>query len=302
MDNEKWSVYGGYGFVLGEFCRQFKDEIIRVPKEETEPPTPKIIYGISTTDNYNVFDSSTLDIETNLIQLMETLDAAHAKYHNKFKIIFISSWFVYGQSYSTALAPLHEEHSCNPTGFYSITKRAAEQLLASYCETFGIKYKILRLANVLGAKDTKVSKKKNALQFLINKLVFNEDIELYDDGKFYRDYIDVRDCAVAIKKASESELPHKIYNISNGKSYLFADLIQFIVASSGSKSNLWNPVDNSRMAFHNLVQFKNVFISNGRLKETGYQPKYTIWETLKEIVDEYKGRDSLSDEKVLQAK
>lgn len=289
MDENKkiWTVYGGHGFVLGEFCRKFKDEVIRLEKEDKEPKTPNIIYGISTTDNYNVFDNSKLDIETNLIVLMEVLDACQEKYKNKFEFIFISSWFVYGASPSSEKFPLIEEAYCNPRGFYSITKRAAEQLLISYCETFGIKYKILRLANVIGSNDEKVSKKKNALQFLLKRVVMNENVELYDNGKFYRDYIDVRDCATAIKLCAESDLPHKLYNISNGKSYLFRDLIEFAISYSKSKSNIWDKLD--KPEFHSVVQSKDVFLDNEKLKETGYLPKFTIWETIQKIIDDYIG-------------
>lgn len=286
-DKKIWSVYGGHGFVLGEFCKQFKDEVIRLPKEQLEPETPNIIYGISTTDNYNVYDDSTLDIETNLIHLMEVLDACQTKFKNKFEFVFISSWFVYGNTPCSGQFPLVEEAYCNPKGFYSITKRAAEQLLISYCETFGIKYKILRLANVLGSQDHKVSKKKNALQYLLRAIIQNENVELYDNGKFYRDYIDVKDCATAIKYCAESELPHKIYNISNGKSYLFRDLIEFAISYTKSKSNIWDKTD--KPEFHSIVQSKDVFLDNEKLKETGYTQRFTIWETIQNIIDDYAG-------------
>lgn len=289
MDENKkvWTVYGGHGFVLGEFCRQFKDEVIRLDKTEIEPKTPHIIYGISTTDNYNVFDDSKLDIETNLIVLMDVLDSCHKKYGKNFEFIFISSWFVYGASPSSESSPLVEESYCNPRGFYSVTKRTAEQLLISYCETFGIKYKILRLANVIGSRDEKVSKKKNALQFLLKRIVMNENVELYDNGKFFRDYIDVRDCANAIKIAAESELQHRVYNISNGKSYLFRDLIEFAISYAKSKSNIWDKLD--KPEFHSIVQSKDVFLDNEKLKETGYSPKFTIWESIQKIIDDYAG-------------
>ena len=276
------SVYGAFGFVGGEFCKQFNSEVIRVPKHEQESPTNKILYFISTTDNYNVYDDPLLDIETNLVWFMQVLSKAHVKYKDKFEFILVSSWFVYGMSGDDKL---DEDSPCSPKGFYSITARAREELLISYCETFGIKYKILRLANVLGAKDRKVSRKKNALQYLIQRLLQNETIELYDNGEFYRDYIDVRDCAAAMRLAMESELPYTIYNISNGVSQKFRDMIDFVVEYSGSKSLVMDKLD--KPEFHSVVQAKNVFLSNRRLGETGYLPRYTIQETLMKIVDDY---------------
>jgi len=277
------SVFGGFGFVLGEFCKQNKDSVIRIEKSEIVPQSPVILYGIGTIDNYNVFDSPTLDIETNLIHFMEVLDACHKKYDSKFSFTLISTWFVYGHSGAPTMS---EGGYCNPTGFYSITARAREQLLISYCETFGIRYKILRLANVLGSKDTKVSKKKNALQYLLQKIVMDEPIELYDNGEFYRDYIDVRDCAVAIRLAMESPLPYTIYNISNGKSHKFKDLITFAIEYAGSKSTAWEKLD--KPDFHKIVQTKDVSLTNSRLIEVGYKQKYSIEDTLRNIIDDYK--------------
>jgi len=269
--------------VLGEFCLQNKDHVIRIEKNEIEPKSPTILYGISTIHNYNVFDNPTLDIETNLVHFMEVLDACHKKYGNKFSFTLISTWFVYGKNGQPEMV---EDSYCNPTGFYSITARAREQLLISYCETFDIKYKILRLANVLGAKDHKVSEKKNALQFLLQKVVMDESFSLYDGGDVYRDFIDVRDCARAIKIAMLSELPHKVYNIANGKSHKLGDLIKFAIEYSGSKSTTWANLH--KPEFHKVVQVKDVRISNSRLLETGYTPKYTIEDTIRDIIDEYK--------------
>ena len=78
---------------------------------------------------------------------------------------------------------------CDPKGFYIITKRCAEQLLISYCETFNLKYRILRFANIVGPGDTKASPKKNVLQHSINLLAQGKDVELFGDGKFYRDFM-----------------------------------------------------------------------------------------------------------------
>lgn len=279
------SVYGSFGFIGSEFCRQFSDEVIRIPKPDLVPQSHLIIDFVSTTDNYNVYDSPTLDIETNLLHLMDVLDTCHKTYGTNFEFIFISSWFVYG-GVSSEKHPHIETDFCNPTGFYSITKRCAEQLLISYCDTFKIKYKILRLANVLGHKDTKVSKKKNALQFLIDKLVHNEDVELYDGGNFYRDYIDVRDCVKGIKLAMSGE--DTIYNISNGVSHKFKDLIDYAVKYSDSKSNIWDKAEVPE--FHSIVQSKDIFLDNSRLASLGYKPEFTIEQTIERIINDYRGR------------
>lgn len=282
--NKIISVFGGYGFVLGEFCRQFPEHIIRVPKPESESPTPTVLYGISTVHNYHVFDSPTLDIETNLLHFMEVLSSSHKKHGKNLDFTLISTWFVYGVE-STKDNPLRETSYCNPRGFYSITARAREQLLISYCETFGIKYKILRLANVMGWRDAKVSSQKNAIQWIMDKVLHNESVELYDNGEVYREIIDVRDCAQAIMLAMGND-KYNLYNISNGNSSKVRDIIQHTIDYSGSTSTIWE--NQHKPEFHSVVQAKNAFINNDRLKEIGYVPKYTINETIEAIVEQHK--------------
>ena len=68
-----------------------------------------------------------IDIETNLSVMMEVLEKLKEK---DFVFNFISSWFVYGDT----KMPASETSICFPKGFYSITKKAAEDLLISFCE------------------------------------------------------------------------------------------------------------------------------------------------------------------------
>ena len=63
---------------------------------------------------------------------------------------------IYGK---TNNLPVNEMQNCNPKGFYSITKKCAEDLIISFSETFNINYRIIRLSNVLGKGDQKISNK-----------------------------------------------------------------------------------------------------------------------------------------------
>ena len=157
------SVYGASGFVGSRFCNLYPHFVVKQEREERKPRTKNILYLISTVDNYNVYTNITLDVETNLKVLCEVLD--HCR-DNDIVFNFISSWFVYGD----CELPAKEEYYCNPTGFYSITKKAAEDLLISFCKTYGVKYRILRLCNVMGIGDKKSSSKKNALSYMIDLL------------------------------------------------------------------------------------------------------------------------------------
>ena len=161
----KINVFGGTGFIGGRFCELYTNDVVKNDRNDYIPQTDNILYFISTIDNYNIHKDLHIDIDTNLTILMDVL--THIKERPNTIFNFVSSWFVYGQNDKI---PFKEDDlECNPTGFYSITKRSAEQLIISFCNTFGVKYRIFRLANVLGEGDMKISKKKNALQFLRKK-------------------------------------------------------------------------------------------------------------------------------------
>ena len=146
------NIFGGYGFVGTQFCNTTKNGYIKNYRDNHTVHSADVVYFISTVDNYNIHVDSHLDIHTNLVVLMKVLD----EYRDYIKrtgetgcFNFISSWFVYGKDsgFGEGSRGIPETDSCDPKGFYSITKRCAEQLLMSYCETFNLNYRILRLVN-----------------------------------------------------------------------------------------------------------------------------------------------------------
>lgn len=270
------NVLGGSGFVGSRFCEMYPDVIVN-EKYDYEIKSNNVLYLISTVDNYNVHTDPHIDINTNLSTLINVLETHRHENIANLTFNFISSWFVYGD----VELPAKEGAYCNPKGFYSITKRTAEQLLISYCETFSINYRIMRLSNVLGADDKKVSKKKNALQYMINQLKNNEDINLYDGGNLYRDYLHVDDIVDAIKLITEKGELNSIYNIGSGVPTYIGEAIQYAKEKLNSESVIHSipPVQ-----FHNIVQTKNMVLDITKLKSLGFKPKYSIYDVIDTLI------------------
>jgi nucleoside-diphosphate-sugar epimerase len=246
-------------------------------KNDLIPKSNNILYFISTTDNYNVHTNPYIDIETNLTTLIRVLE--NTKTLDDVVFNFASSWFVYGNVEPNASETSH----CDPKGFYSITKRTAEQLLISYCETYKINYRVLRFSNVLGPGDKHVSAKKNALTFLLRKLKNHEEINLYNDGDFYRDYMHVADVCSAINLVLEKGNYNEIYNIGTGIPVLFKDAIDYIVKKTNSKSKV-NHIDQS--SFHKIVQTPSFYMNCEKLKKLGYANFKDIYTMLDELIEE----------------
>lgn len=280
--NSNISVFGGTGFIGGRFCQMYPDKTILIDRDDYVPKSNNILYFISTVDNYNIHKDLHIDIDTNLsilVNMLENIDR-----DNKDVVInFISSWFVYGQN---KLIPFNEDQSeCNPTGFYSITKRCAEQMLISFCKTYDIKYRIFRLANVLGEGDLKISRKKNALQHMIKCIAQNEEIFLYDGGNVVRDYIYVDDACEAIYTLIENAKYNEIINVGNGIPYVLKDIIAQAVniSQSTSKINIIKPTH-----FHDVVQVKDSYLDITKLKSYGFESKYSMESIVQKLILHYK--------------
>lgn len=249
-----FSVFGSTGFIGSNWMKLHPDISYGEPRESISPKNNKLIYFRGTNTNYNIFKDPLLDINTNLVLFTETLK----NLRNDAEFNLISSWFVH-----------------HPKGFYSATKLCQEMLLESYCKTFNIKYRILRLSNVIGG-DSGNSAKKNAFEFIINKLKINEDVNIYD-GDNYRNYLHVEDCCRAIKLVTEKGDINSIYEIGDTESYKLIDLVNYAKDLLKSKSNI-NIIDTPE--FHKIVQIKDFWMNTEKLYELGFQKRYNIFDTI----------------------
>jgi nucleoside-diphosphate-sugar epimerase len=265
----KISVFGSTGFIGSKWIDLYSDISYAEPRDSVNPKCKDIIYFRATNSNYNVFSDPTLDVKTNLVLLTETLKNLTSE--NNF--ILISSWFVYGKN---NINLNKESDHCNPKGFYSITKYTQEQLVESYCKTNNIRYKILRLCNVVGG-DLGATSKKNAIEYLINQLKLNQDINVYK-GDNYRNYLHVEDVCRAIKLILDNSISEEIYNIGNKQSTKLIDIIYFCKNYLNSQSKL-NFIDAPK--FHEQVQSKDFHMDTNKLQNLGFQPKYSLEDILK---------------------
>ena len=278
---DKISIFGGNGFIGSKFCELYKNQIVKIDKNDYIPKTNNILYLISTVDNYNIHTNLHIDIDTNLKVLMNVLENIPKNTDTVFN--FISSWFVYGQNNEI---PFREDYSkCNPSGFYSITKYCAEQLLISFCQTYNIKYRIFRLANVIGEGDGKISKKKNALQYLIKQITENKDVELYYGGQVLRDYIYVDDVCNAMKHCMDNAPYNQIINIGSGEPFVFINLINKAIEYSKSKSKI---IHIEPTNFHNIVKVRHSYLDIKKLSSYGYKNQFSIDSIINKLVDFYK--------------
>lgn len=104
---------------------------------------------------------------------------------------------------------------------YVISKNAAADIMEYYNQQHDMKNAWFRLPPVYGVGphgSLKVNGKlvKSGLQIFIDKASEGEPIEVFGDGKLYRDVVYVKDVAKAFYRAFKSERTYGLYNISSG--------------------------------------------------------------------------------------
>lgn len=262
------SVYGGSGFVGSKFLETTSCSE-SVGRESNDCMHENVLYLIAnrSTHNYSVLNDPYLDINTNLIKLISVLDC-YRKSNKRGVFNFVSSWFVYGKN---CTLDTKETDCCDPMGFYSITKRTAEQLLSSYCETHGINYRIFRLTNMIGREDAS-SKKRNALQYMISMMKENKDVQLHEGGEFHRDYMMVDDACEAMRVCMKHSPTNEIINISDSRSITIRSAVEYARSRMGSSSNI---VSVPTPTFDKTFQIKNVCLNNKKLVSFGYVTRRT---------------------------
>lgn len=261
------SLYGSTGIIGSYYKGLFP--VSCIPRSQLEPNTKNVLYLISTTDNQTFREDCHIDIDTNLVQLMRRLEACRQANIDVFN--FVSSWFVYGPDHSYP----DEQAICNPNGFYSITKYAAEKLVKEYCTTFGINYRIFRLGNVYGGPDFG-SNKRNALHYLLNQVRQHKDVTVCINVA--RDFIHILDVCRALKFLCEQGSFNAIYNIGTGISTRLGDALD--EAKVLLCSNAYVLRANVPQSYDQAVRFA---LDCGKLKSHGFQPLISFQEGLQDL-------------------
>ncbi|MDA9171073.1 NAD-dependent epimerase/dehydratase family protein, partial [Alphaproteobacteria bacterium] len=165
---------------------------------------------------------------------------------NKVKhLIYASSSSVYGQS---SFPPFSEEQTVdNPENLYAASKKSNELMAYSYANLFNVPCTGLRFFTVYGPW----GRPDMAYFKFVKNILENKVIDVYGNGKMYRDFTYIDDIIDGIVKILEkgpsktiqkntnntsAEIPWDIFNIGNNKSVSLEKFIKVIEDTIGKKA------------------------------------------------------------------
>jgi len=150
------------------------------------------------------------------------------------RVVFASTATVYGM---TEKLPVSENAKLNPITIYDLHKIFVEQQLAMASRQGSVSAVSLRLANVYGPSLTQSSARDRGI---LNKITANsmkgQDIQVFGDGEFIRDYIFIDDVVSAfLYAACATNIVGQSFNIASGTGYTIKEVFE-LVAKNVSKT------------------------------------------------------------------
>lgn len=244
-----------------------------------------VIYHLaSTVDNYNVLANPYLDVETNINGTIRLLEICK-DFARKPKIVFLSTFFVYGNEYDRTQTPINETSRTDPLAIYPATKLCAESIIKLYSRLYAIPYLVCRLTNVYSENEDHNNRKKGGLNYMIMQAVKGETLSVYRGGDFRRDYIHVDDVISALLFLEDKNIKNDTLLVGFGKPVLFKDMINYSLEITEKKSKV---VEIEPPEFHKVVGITNFVADTAKINNLGWKAKINYTEGIKRIVARYK--------------
>lgn len=214
------------------------------------------------------------DAQTNIMGTLNVLSSCMGTSVKKF--IFSSSMAVYGDSPTPD--PIDENHVIAPYSPYGISKYACELYVKSICETAGIDSVILRYFNTYGPNQT-FTPYVGAITIFITRILSNEPLTVFGDGRQCRDFVHVEDIAQGTVKAMHYKGKTGICNLGTGVGNNVNDVVA--VVTKNLKAN--TKIDHAPRRAEELVN--SVACIDKARSILGYSPKHKFPDKIDEVIE-----------------
>jgi len=171
--------------------------------------------------------------------------------------------------------------STAPVSIYGVTKLAQEGLLSSLRSDCTWDYVILRLQNVIGRGQSLLNPYTGLTCWFTQAALSGKNIQIYENGEIWRDFIDVRDVCETIQVASiNCVAKNEIIDIGSGVATNLVDYANLIT----SKVNAISDIELVKKYRHGDIRWAAANID--KAKSIGlYFNRNTLAETIEKFVD-----------------
>ena len=165
-----------------------------------------------------------LSNEVNVKGTLNILESA--KLNSVKRVIFSSSAAVYGDEPNQ---PKNEDSITKPISPYGYEKLMGEQYMKLYSELYGIETISLRYFNVYGERQSSTSDYSGVISIFESKFKENKIPNIYGNGDQYRDFVYVKDVALAnIKAMNTLNVSGEVFCVGTSKKISINDLVSVL--------------------------------------------------------------------------
>ena len=216
-------------------------------------------------------------IRTNVLGTQVLLDAA--KLINVKKFVHVSTDEVYGELDFDPTTFFTEETPLEPNSPYSASKASSDFLVRAYHETFDLPVNITRCSNNYGPYHFP----EKLIPLTISRVLNDEKVPVYGDGKNIRDWLHVLDHCSAIDLVLHKAESGEVYNIGGHNERTNLEVVKTIIKALDKSKDLIEFVEDR------LGHDKRYAIDPTKLENLGWKPEYTfdtgIEQTIKWYLD-----------------
>lgn len=226
-------------------------------------------------------------VKTNVIGTMNLLNAAKNLWKDNFegkRFYHISTDEVYGSLGETGL--FTETTSYDPNSPYSASKASSDHFVRAYGETYGLPYVLTNCSNNYGPFHFP----EKLIPLFINNIINKKPLPVYGDGNYTRDWLFVKDHAVAIDLVFHKGKNHETYNIGGFNEWKNIDLVRLLCQKMDEKLGRQEGESAQLITFvkdrpgHDLRYAIDASKINSEL---GWQPSVTFEEGLQQTIEWY---------------
>ncbi|KIL43154.1 dTDP-glucose 4,6-dehydratase [Jeotgalibacillus campisalis] len=214
-------------------------------------------------------------IRTNVLGTQVLLDAAKAIDVTKF--VHVSTDEVYGELDFDPSTFFTEETPLQPNSPYSASKASSDFLVRAYHETYGLPINITRCSNNYGPYHFP----EKLIPLTISRVLNDEKVPIYGDGKNIRDWLHVVDHCSAIDLVLHKGPSGEIYNVGGHNEQTNLEVVKKIIKTLEKSEDLIEFVTDR------LGHDKRYAIDPSKLEELGWKPKYNFETGITQTVQWY---------------
>jgi len=221
----------------------------------------------------------------NVIGTLNLIEAAGRR-KNPPRMLLVSSGDVYGNA-AAVKGPIKETSPINPLNPYAASKAAAEWMGRILAAKKNIPLVCVRPFNHIGPGQAPSFVASDfARQIALIEAKRQKPDILVGNLEAQKNFTDVRDMVRAYILALEKARAGKVYNLCSSKSYAIREILDILISLSTVKPRVVQEGSRLRSSWSNVIKANSSLFTD----LTGWKPRYSIRQTLEDILDYWRER------------